>query len=289
MTAEENILAQITRLLEKEAMPKSACSDSLLKTLQPLLHAGVVAEEHSGGGRRLVVRDAAALQQFSRLHFPDTPVPGGLSSRATGVARFRDSKTFASDTPEIVSVRAWSDKALLQKGQPTGAAVATAQHGVFSFLLAGAEHYALRGVCALVENPAVFTQFEHFQLPVGLVIYGHGRASNRFVDWLSTITSSDFQLLHLPDYDPVGLIEFERLRGRLGNRVRLHLPHDLDQQFTRFSNRTLLKHVNSQSMLANLRRTALPEVRHVVALIDRHNAGLEQEALLLNKHVATSQ
>ena len=289
MTAEENILAQITHLLEEGAMPRSACSGSLLKTLQPLLHAGVVAEERSGGGRRLVVRDASALQEFSRLHFPDTPVPGGLSSRATGVARFRDSKTFASDTPEIVSVRAWSEKALLQKGQPTGAAAATAQHGVFSFLLAGAAHYALRGPCALVENPAVFTQFEYFQLPVGLVIYGHGRASRRFVDWLSTMTSPDFQLLHLPDYDPVGLTEFERLHRRLGNRARLYLPHDLDQQFARFSNNALLKHVNSQSMLANLRRTASSEVRHVVALIDRHNAGLEQEALLLKQHIATSQ
>jgi hypothetical protein len=248
-----------------------------------------VAEERSGGGRRLVVRDASALQEFSRLHFPDSPVPGGLSSRATGVARFRDSKAFASDTPEIVSVRAWSEKALLQKGQPTGAAAATAQHGVFSLLLAGAAHYALRGPCALVENPAVFAQFEQFQLTVGLVVYGHGRASNRFVDWLSTMTSSDFQLLHLPDYDPVGLTEFERLRSRHGNRVRLHLPHDLDQQFARFSNRTLLKHANTQSMLASLRRAASPEVRHVVTLIDRYNAGLEQEALLLKQRNATSQ
>ena len=92
-----------------------------------------------------------------------------------------------------------------------------------------------------MENPAVFTQFECFQLPVGLVIYGHGRASNRLVDWLATMTSPDFQLLHLPDYDPVGLTEFERLRSRLGNRVRLHLPQDLDQQFARFSNRRFSK------------------------------------------------
>jgi hypothetical protein len=289
MTAEENILAQITHLLKEGAMPKSACSGSLLRTLQPLLHAGVVVEERFGGGRRLVVRDMAALQEFSRRHFPDTPVSGGISSRATGVARFRDSKTFASDTPEIVSVRAWSEKTLLMKGQPTGAAAATTQHGVFSFLLAEAGHYAVLGACALVENPAVFTQFECFQLPVGLAIYGHGRASKRFVDWLATMTSPDFQLLHLPDYDPVGLTEFERLRSRLGNRVRLHLPHDLDQQFACFSNQALLKNANSQSMLANLRISDSPEVRHVVELIDRQNAGLEQEALLLRQHIPTSQ
>jgi len=282
MTAAENILAQITHLLEQGAMPRSACSGSFLKTLKPLLHAGVVVEERSGGGRRLVVRDASSLQEFTQRHFPDTPVSAGLSSRATGVARFRDSKTFPSDTPEIVSVRAWSERALLHNGQPARAASATAQHGVFSFLLSAAQHYVLCGPCALVENPAVFTQFDRFQLPEGLVIYGHGRASNRLLGWLSAMTSPDFRLLHLPDYDPVGLTEFERLRSRLGTRVRLYSPQDLEQQFDRFSNRTLLKKVSSQSMLANLRRTASPEVLQVVALIERHNAGLEQEALLLN-------
>ena len=280
MTATENILAQITHLLEQGAMPKSACSGSLLKTLKPLLDAAVVTEELSGAGRRLVVRDATALRDFTRLHFPDMPIYVGASSRAAGVARFRDSKTFASDTPEIVSVRAWSENALLHKEQPAGAASATAQHGVFSFLLSAAQDYRLQGACALVENPAVFTHFERFQLSAILVIYGHGRASNRLLEWLSTQSAPDFRLLHLPDYDPAGLTEFERLRSRLGNRVRLHLPHELDQQFAHFSNRSLLQKVNNQSMLATLRRSTTPEVRQVVALIDQHNAGLEQEALL---------
>ena len=289
MTAAENILAQITHLLEQGAMPRSACSSSLLDTLRPVLDAGVVVEERSGGGRRLVVRDPSALQDFSRQRFPDIPVSAGLSSRAAGVARFRDSKTFASDTPEIVSVRAWSEQALLRNGQPVGAALATAHHGIFAFLLLAAERYVLRGPCALVENPAAFTQFDSFQLQVGLAIHGHGRASNRLLYWLSTMTSSDFHLLHLPDYDPAGLSEFERLRSRLGDRVRLYLPYDLDHQFARFSNHTLLKKINSQAMLASLRRSASPEVRHVVALIDRHNAGLEQEALLLNRYSAAAQ
>ena len=98
--------------------------------------------------------------------------------------------------------------------------------------------------------------------------------------WLCTNDSS-FSLLHLPDYDPVGLSEFKRLHARLGTRVTLYLPPDLEARFAQFSNRELLKKVNSQSMLAQLRRSELPSVRHVVELIDRHNAGLEQEALLI--------
>jgi hypothetical protein len=54
----------------------------------------------------------------------------------------------------------------------------------------------------------------------------------------------------------------------------------LEARFAKFSNRELLKKRNSQAMLAQLRRSDLLAVRRVVELIDRHNAGLEQEALL---------
>jgi hypothetical protein len=43
----------------------------------------------------------------------------------------------------------------------------------------------------------------------------------------------------------------------------------------------LLMKRNSQAMLARLRGSELPTIRRVVALIDRHNGGLEQEALLI--------
>lgn len=148
---------------------------------------------------------------------------------------------------------------------------------MFSFLLSEGRRFELRGTCALVENPAVFTAFERLQLKVGLVIYGHGRTSNRLVEWLATNQAPNFQLLHLPDYDPVGLSEFDRLRTRLGPYVRLYLPPDLDQRFNRFSNRKLLGKRNSLAMLAALQNSPFPEIRKVVELIRLHSAGLEQE------------
>lgn len=281
MIQQEKISLHLQRLLIEGHLPNSACSASLRRALRPLFDSGVVASERAAGGKRLVLRNVPAFRDFCRSQFPEASFPPTLGTRTAGVARFRNSKTFASDTPEIVSIRAWSEKALLHKEQPAGAASATVQHGVFSFLLSAAQDYRLQGACALVENPAVFTHFERFQLSARLVIYGHGRASNRLLEWLSTQSALDFQLLHLPDYDPAGLTEFQRLRNRLGSRVRLHVPRDLDQQFARFSNRSLLQKANSQSMLATLRRSTISELCQVVPLIDQHNAGLEQEALLL--------
>ena len=139
---------------------------------------------------------------------------------------------------------------------------------------------------ALVENPSVFTAFERLALPVSFVFFGGGRISKRLLNWFAGQTDISFSLLHLPDYDPIGLDQFERLRKRLGDRVRLHAPYDLPQRFERFGNRELLRKPNSQTTLARLRRSELPEVLRIVRLIDRYNAALEQEALLLSMPLA---
>jgi hypothetical protein len=51
--------------------------------------------------------------------------------------------------------------------------------------------------------------------------------------------------------------------------------------FAHHANFELLQKSSSQNLLAKLRRCQLPEIQSVLALIEKHNAGLEQEALLL--------
>jgi hypothetical protein len=286
MKGSENKLLQLTRLLETGTLARSACSREFFATLAPLLDSDVVIEDRAGAGRRLVVRDPHALRDFIQHRFPNAPVSAGASSRVAGVSRFRDTKAVASDLPEIVTIRAWHGDALKSAGKSIAAAEATHEHGVFSFLLQDAARYTLHGSCALVENPAMFTQFEHLGLTPHLALYGHGRSSNRLLDWLAAQIAPDFQLLHLPDYDPVGLDEFIRLQEKLGPRVRLHLPENLADLFARHGNRELLQKPSTQTLLARLRRHLDKDVCAVLALIENHNAGLEQEALLIRQNLS---
>jgi len=282
MNAAGHLEARLLQLQAAGALARSQCSAAFLVLIAPLLKSGVVVEERAPGGRRLIVRDAGTLREFIGRIYPNAPTASDALSRTVGIARFRNSKALASDTPEIVHIRASREGAISQSEIPLPAVQATQQHGVFSFLLGpDLQPYTLRGPCALAENPAVFLRFEHLGLDTGLVLYGRGRASQRLIDWLTAQSAPDFTLLHLPDYDPVGLQEFERLRTRLGERVRLHIPGDLEARFSTFANRTLLDRAHSRSILLRLRSSTTPEVRQVVALIDHHNAGLEQEALLL--------
>ena len=272
---------RLRELVESGALPASQCGQAFLKLVAPMLDSGVLNWKRSGAGRRLFVKNVDALRDFSRQCFPEAILPPDAGSRVVSLSRYRDTKALANSENEIISLRAWRDDAMLKNGKPVDAFAATKAHGVFSFLLTPDCPYELRGSCALVESPAVFTVADQLNLGVSLMVYGHGRISKRVVDWLALMTDSSFNLLHLPDYDPVGLSEFQRLHARLGKRVDLHIPDDLETRFAKFSNRELLKKRNSQAMLAQLRRSDLPVIRRVVELIDRNNAGLEQEALLL--------
>jgi hypothetical protein len=274
--------AQITTLLESGVLQYSSCSKSILRELRPLLDAGIVVEERAGGGRRLAVLNSIALGEFVARRFPEVELPQGTFGRVTALARYRDTKALPADTPEIVMLRAWSDSLVYQDDKVVPAAGFTRQHGVFSFALGPHASYELRGACALVENPAVLLAFEPLRTVARVegALYGAGRLSGRLIQWLCAQTSGDFRLVHFPDYDPVGLSEFERLRKSLGQRVALHIPSDLDKLFEKFGNRNLLDKVSNQALLPKLRASQSPEIDAVLNLIEYHNAGLEQECLL---------
>jgi hypothetical protein len=280
-----SLQAQLAALLESGALQSSTCGASTLRALRPLLDAGVIAEERMGAGRRLAVRDSGALAEFIQRLFPNIqPAPGTLR-RVAALGRFRDSKALAGDTPDIVLLRAWSDSVLWQGGKAVPAATATRQHGLFSFVLEAQARYELRAACALVENPAVLLGFESLRAtaPVEAALYGGGRVSRRVLDWLCRQATGDFRLIHFPDYDPVGLSEFVRLQKRLGERVKLHIPSELGSLFERFGNRKLLDRLSNQALLPKLRSSPSPAVGAVLELIEKHNAGLEQECLLFGQ------
>src|SRR5260370_13357482 len=278
MNRNERLRASVKSLADAGALPRSDCSLRLMSLLRPMVAAGVVSEKRSGAGRQVIVEDAPAFQAFIRRTFPIEDIAANLPTRVLGVRHFRDTKTYRSDSSDILRVRAFIPGILRKNGYSVNVHGATENHGVFSFRLAS--EYTLHGRVALVENPTVFDLFERVELALPLVIYGQGRISSRVLGWLANQQDEAFSLLHLPDYDPVGLSEYERIRSRLGSRAQLHFPQNLDDLFYRFGNRKLLGKPRSQKLLVRLRISKMSEVRDVVKLIDSYNAGLEQEALI---------
>jgi hypothetical protein len=111
-------------------------------------------------------------------------------------------------------------------------------------------------------------------------IYAGGRLSARVVRWLAGEAMRDASIVHLGDYDPVGLAEYLWLRAACGTRVRLCLPSDLRHRMRRYGKRSLLAGRNA-ALLASLRQSGDPAVREIVGMMDETGCGLEQESLLL--------
>jgi hypothetical protein len=286
MIYQEQFLRKLTLLKDQGQLRKSQCGGHFLKFVRPLLSANVIVEQRWGSGRRLTVRDGATLCAFIERNFPNGMSGNGLPQRVMGVQRFRDSKAFRSDNPEIVLIRAWQGNVLRRNGLSVDVVDNTNLHSVFSFRMGPA--YSVHGLCALIEGPVVFGWFERLGLDVPLAIYYQGRISTQLLNWLERQSQAGFSCLHLPDYDPVGLYDFERVRIKLGLRVRLHLPENLDDLFTRYSKRELLEKRKNQVLLAKARQSECSQIREVVALIDKYNAGLEQEALLIDGDASES-
>lgn len=274
--------AKLSALIAKGHLPTSACGTAFRAWLRPLLDTGMVRFDRHGAGRRLVLVDAPAVKAFFDKQFPAPADDPAVGSRASGVAGFRNSKALRNDTPEIVHARVVGASPLITDADPALAAEATATHGVFSFLLPGRTARP-KGHWVLIENPAVFLWHDRIFGPQASAVLVRGRISGRLLDWLAGHRDPELRITHAPDYDPTGLHDHLRLHRALTGNVRLFLPDDLDERFDRFSNTSLLKDdPRHQSQLRTLLSSAHPDIVRCAALMVRHNAGLEQEALLLS-------
>jgi Wadjet anti plasmid transformation system JetA-like protein len=282
MSATAKRQAVLQRLLDEGSLAESACSRALVHFISPLISGSVLAWEKSGAGRRLAVRDPAPLAKFLSRQFPkDESQVRNLPPRARGVARFRDTKRIRSTGENIICVRGWRDGVLLLHGQPVPVVEATAERGLLAFLLCPDTSYEFCGRIATVENITVFTHFERLRIDAPLALYTHGRLSKQVLLWLQSQTAKGLEIVHVGDYDPVGLDEYRRLRQSCGRSVSLYLLPKLAELFQTYGNPLLLKRTRSQALLQRLRQEDDASLKTVLTYIDETNAGLEHEGLLI--------
>lgn len=282
----------LSLMLAEQRIPRSQLSTSSLGALRPLLAGGILELVRAGRGEVVWVRNRPAFEEWLRQRFPtfskQVSIPTG-ATRAGAVALRRDSKAGNQGVQhEVLHLRAFGDSTPLVSvdGRDLPVVELTARHGVAACLITA--HSVIdvtRGHVLLVENLECFLRAEALVAEAALVLNASGRVSERLVKCLARSQLGAQPLLYLPDYDPVGLSEYMRLREALGERVRLYVPNDLNERFERFGNRDLIVgKPRNRSLLEQLNDAQWPcvESAQVFSLIKAFGAGLEQEALLLN-------
>ncbi len=265
-------------------VPASAVPAACEGIVAALETCGAIERRPAGRGELLRVRSVEAFGLFVSERFPlgledpgDTP-----SDRVSGVRLFGDAKAALRGRCEGVFVRSTKSGTRLESeaGQLLPVAEWTSIGGVAALTLEESRHWRFSGTVAIVENAEPFWQFERELPEADLAVYAAGRLSERVVGWLASEGMRGCRLVHWGDYDPVGCMEFIRLRERCGDRVTTHLPRRVEDLLPKFGKAALL--TDQIDILTALRRLAAPpEVAALLDMFDRHRRGLEQEALLM--------
>ena len=277
----DSLAKQLAILSEGYPLPSSSMSPKNRLRIQSLFDAGIIEEIRSGAGRRLIVTNQAAFQEFILSLYPSglAGFSGDIPARSKAVAERRDSKKAVGKRNTILLLRGFNDFAFYKDKSVLPVAVWSESAGVASICLDWMKGWKCKGTLCFVENLETFYHLEKIAPYVDLAIYAEGRIGANILDWLNSPEMVDVEVVHFPDYDPVGMDEYLRIKRSCPGRAKLFLPADLEKLFSRYGKAQLLR--DSSAILARLRKNHDSEVFYVVELMDRFGVGLEQEALLI--------
>lgn len=290
MTIPISPLARVLQqLLEGGRISASQVGRAVLVELRPLLDSGAVHLVRAGAGHVYTATNREAVEALARARFPSGLTRLGdadLSNRERGVMEVRDSKrirgvgfgyTLLRLVPGVDLVRAdgpTQQHAALPSSASTAWAVAVIidePGGSWRLSQPG-------GRIAVIENLDTFSRVNLADIGVSAALFAEGCLSSRHVGFLAALATAGHPVLHVGDYDPVGLEEYLRLK-KLIPRVSLHIPDDVETLFNRYSKPSILQKPRNRTALARLRTVTDPTVQRIVSLIDAENGCLEQEVI----------
>jgi len=277
------------RLAESQ-LPRSARN-----LLEPLFVSGILVIEKAGRGEVVRVINQDAFDTWLPVHFPNHArqliLPDG-SHRARAVALRRDSKsTGRGVNRSVLHLRSFGngETDLTIDGEVLAVDQLSQRYGIVACLIHDESVIDMkRGVTLLVENLESFLQAESMVPTATLALHSAGRVSDRLLACLARSDLGESSILHLPDYDPVGLSDYLRLHSAVGDRVSLYVPDDLERRFEKFGNRDLIrKKRRNRELLERLGGShwPCPESLRVFDLIKESGSALEQEALLIQERI----
>lgn len=268
-------------LLDTNSVPISSISKRNSKKLRTLFDTNVLEVKSIGAGKSVFVNHHDYLESYAKKHYPsglDAAITG-TKTRADSIAVFKDSKRSYKSDREVVLIRTFSNQesfSLVLNGHKLPVQHWCKKAGCAAMQIKDSDSLSVNGSIGTVENLELFWGFEKLNVDVDLIFWTGGRMSTRFLDCLQV--DCGFQIIHFGDYDPVGVDEYLRLKGKY-HRASFHIPENLEVLFKKYGNEEILQ--KSQAIYKRLRGSQDKQVKNVVSLMSRYNCGLEQEALLI--------
>lgn len=274
------LAACLAELQEQQSLPWSRVGATAREALRGLLESGAIARVRAGRGERVMLVQPETLDDFIAHRYPYGLVWRSGDGRADAIRHTRSAKRGRrSSRFSTVVVRVLGKGALTIAGFEGDLCALTKHAGAAAIVLGRGSEPSCHGVVATVENEDVFHRVEEILPWIDVAVFTAGKISERLVEWLSHQEDLE-RVVHAGDYDPVGVADYLRLRTRLGKRVQLYIPPDIEALFERYSDPGLLRKSGNQRAMAAVRASQDAQAQQVSRLIQRYGAGLEQEILL---------
>ena len=261
----------LIELTEHGSVLKSKWPKSESQTLDRLVGLGAVTLETKARGGRAVVTNHSVLMLEIRKRYPSWPdwkVDG--HSRSESVLLTTDAH-ISNITYPWIGIRSLSNS---NPVTVNGASLPLQADGwIFTSILEERiSELRVQGKVILIENFESFIHADRLIDDLDVAVYYAGTMSNVFVDWVG---NQDAEFVFSPDYDPVGMWQYQRLSEF--DTVRLLVPKNLGFAFERFGNREVYSKGRSYlSLLSNL-VDPRGDLLLVIELMREHRAGVMQE------------
>lgn len=227
------------------------------------------------------------LQQL-RPHWRED-LPADLPGRAGNLARLRGSKTGEhSHGQHYLLLKALGKQACWQlSGQdPVSLSQLQAATGVAALAIQREDHWYSEQPLWLVENQALFDDLRWLpDMASGSLHYYAGQLHGGLLDWLAARPRAP-QVILCADCDGVGLLNYARLRERLGANASFWVADNWQQLLGRYGSAGLWRDTSRQFEQAYVRLQALavePLVLQLCQAMAKQGLALEQEAWFLRE------
>jgi hypothetical protein len=267
-----SLISALQSLLDQQSIPYSKWPKREIEFLDRQVMLGSLGIEQLPNGRRVLIVNNALLMGEILVRFPNFGTQANPQTRHEAVLALKDAHQSNTTYPTLAVRRLCNSGTISFNGREVD--VFEISKSFLSILESELTSWLLSGKIVLIENLEPFLHAELVHTDFDFAVYYAGTISSEVLAWIST---QDVEILMAPDYDPVGLSQFEKVRS-VAN-PRLWIPSDITEKFETYHNKdALLKQNNRAIMISLYERTDLDSCTlDIVELISKYQGCLHQE------------
>lgn len=270
----------LKKIIEEGYITGSKIPKSVKSSIDQLVAINALELDIRKRGTRYSIGNQEIFQSEISSRYPEGlesgVIFGSESSRHLGVKSLKDAKLSRKRYPTVQAFIKNSSQVIIDgKTAPEGI-----EDFSLSVLVDSLCQWEVTGRLILIENQEPYLRSNSLFSGVSAIICYNGRVNQKISEW---IHKSNMNVTICPDYDPVGLDEYWKLKCKIGNRLEIFLPESISEDF-KYSTPQLLDKKKNREVLQRLANTDLLDLpaQQILFLIQKWNAGLMQEIYFLD-------